>query len=228
MHAFFVPFGIFPNNAIVGGSADIATGAALYKKACGRKGVVVANIGDASIGCGPVWEAMGFAAMDQYRTLWEKDVLQPGLPLIFNFMDNFYGMGGQPIGETMGFERLARAGAGVNPEKMHAECVDGNNPLALADAYKRKKRPSSRQARPGVARGHLLPADRPLPERPVLATASARRSTLWRAVDPLTEFGEGSSRRRRDRRQHRGGARLRDRKVTKACKLATNEDIARA
>ena len=25
MHAFFIPFGIYPNNAIVGGSADIAT-----------------------------------------------------------------------------------------------------------------------------------------------------------------------------------------------------------
>ena len=32
MHAFFLPFGIYPNNAIVGGSAPIATGAALYQK----------------------------------------------------------------------------------------------------------------------------------------------------------------------------------------------------
>ena len=32
MHAFFCPFGIYPNNAIVGGSATIATGSALYKK----------------------------------------------------------------------------------------------------------------------------------------------------------------------------------------------------
>ena len=32
MHAFFLPFGIYPNNAIVGGSATIATGAALFKK----------------------------------------------------------------------------------------------------------------------------------------------------------------------------------------------------
>ena len=30
MHAFFIPFGVYPNNALVGGSADIATGAALY------------------------------------------------------------------------------------------------------------------------------------------------------------------------------------------------------
>ena len=32
MHAFFPPFGAFPNNAIVGASAGIATGAALAKK----------------------------------------------------------------------------------------------------------------------------------------------------------------------------------------------------
>lgn len=32
MHAFFPPLGSMPNNAIVGGSADIAVGAALYKK----------------------------------------------------------------------------------------------------------------------------------------------------------------------------------------------------
>ena len=38
MHAFFIPFGVYPNNAIVGGSAPIATGAALYKKECEAKG----------------------------------------------------------------------------------------------------------------------------------------------------------------------------------------------
>jgi 2-oxoisovalerate dehydrogenase E1 component len=32
MHAFFTPFGIYPNNAIVGGSADISVGAAFTKK----------------------------------------------------------------------------------------------------------------------------------------------------------------------------------------------------
>ena len=32
MHAFFAPFGIYPNNAIVGGSGSIAPGAALFKR----------------------------------------------------------------------------------------------------------------------------------------------------------------------------------------------------
>ena len=137
MHAFFTPFGIYPNNAIVGGSGDIAVGAALYKKVNRKKGIVVANIGDASLGCGPVWEGMTFAAMDQYRELWEGD-MKGGLPIIFNIMNNQYGMGGQTCGETMGYSIAARVGAALNRENMHAERVDGYNPLAVIDAYERK------------------------------------------------------------------------------------------
>lgn len=139
MHAFFAPFGSMPNNAIVGGSADIAVGSALYKRINRRPGIVVANIGDASMGCGPVWEAMSLASMDQYRTLWPEDA-GGAPPVLFNFFNNFYGMGGQTSGETMGYQILARVGAGVNPENMHSERVDGYDPLAVADAVERKKR----------------------------------------------------------------------------------------
>ena len=138
MHLFFPPFGVMPNNAIVGGSADIAAGAALFKRVNRRPGICIANVGDASTGCGPVWEAMMFAAMDQYHTLWDENV-GGAPPILFNFMNNFYGMGGQTVGETMGFGILARLGLGVNPEAMHAERVDGYNPLAVADAIERKK-----------------------------------------------------------------------------------------
>ncbi|MDI9547401.1 MAG: thiamine pyrophosphate-dependent enzyme [Chloroflexota bacterium] len=139
MHAFFPPFGVMPNNAIVGGSGDISVGAALFKRINRRPGIVIANIGDASMGCGPVWEGMMMSAMDQYRTLWEKE-LGGAPPMLFNFMNNFYGMGGQPKGETMGFDVLARVGLGVNPEAMHAERVDGYSPLAVADAIERKRK----------------------------------------------------------------------------------------
>ncbi len=138
MHAFFTPFGIYPNNAIVGGSGSIAPGAALYKRVNRRPGIVVANIGDASFGCGPVWEGITFASMDQYRKLWDQS-LGGGLPIIFNAMNNFYGMGGQPDGETMGCQFIARIGAGVNPEQMHAERVNGYDPLAVIDAFRRKR-----------------------------------------------------------------------------------------
>lgn len=139
MHAFFTPFGSMPNNAIVGGSADIATGAALFKRINRKSGIVIANIGDASMGCGPVWEAMMLASMDQYKTLWDKD-LGGAPPILFNFFNNFYGMGGQTRGETMGYQVLARVGAGINPDNMHAEGVDGYSPLAVAEAIARKKK----------------------------------------------------------------------------------------
>lgn len=94
----------------MGGSAPIALGAALYKNILQKDGIIVANIGDGSLGCGPVWEAMNMASMDQIDKLWE-DGYNGGLPLIFNFMNNQYGMGGQTEGETMGYQELARIGA---------------------------------------------------------------------------------------------------------------------
>jgi 2-oxoisovalerate dehydrogenase E1 component len=138
MHAFFAPFGIYPNNAIVGGSGSIAPGAALFKRVNRKPGIVVANIGDASFGCGPVWEGITFASMEQYRTLWDP-ALGGGLPIIFHCMNNHYGMGGQPAGETMGCQFIARIGAGVNPDQMHAERINGYDPLAVIDAFRRKR-----------------------------------------------------------------------------------------
>jgi 2-oxoisovalerate dehydrogenase E1 component len=138
MHAFFTPFGVYPNNAIVGGSADISVGAALFKKVNHQPGIVICNIGDAAATCGPTWEALCFATMDQFKKLWDE-AHRGGLPFVMNFVNNFYGMGGQPVGETGGFGILARIGAGLTPDQMHAERVDGYNPLAVIDAYARKR-----------------------------------------------------------------------------------------
>ncbi len=137
MHVFFLPFGIYPNNALVGGAAPVALGAALYKKVNDKPGIVISNVGDGAVGCGVVYESMNFAAMDQLRQLWEK---KGGLPIMFNFFNNGYGMGGQTRGETMAYDFLARLGAGVSPTQLYAERVDGFNPLAVIDAMKRKKK----------------------------------------------------------------------------------------
>ena len=136
MHAFFLPFGVYPNNAIVGGSAAIATGAALFKKINGKQGIVVCNSGDGSMARGPVWEAMNFAAMDQFKTLWESH--NGGMPILYNVFNNSYGMGDQTRGETMGYDMLARIGSGVSPTQFHAERINGFNPLAVIDAMERK------------------------------------------------------------------------------------------
>jgi len=187
MHAFFPPFGIYPNNAVVGGSGDISVGAALYKHVNRVPGIVVCNIGDASSACGPVWEGMCLATMDQFKKLWEGDY-RHGLPLMINFNNNFYGMGGQPWGETMGFEVLARLGAGINPEAMHAERVDGYNPLAVVDAMRRKKEIIEKGDGPVLLdtityrfSGHS-PSD---------ASSYRTKEELeaWQQVDPIETFG---------------------------------------
>ena len=113
-----------PNNAIVGGSAAIAAGAALFKRVTQQRGIVVASIGDAALACGPVWEAMNFSAMGQYRSLWEEK-MGGSPPLLFHVLNNFYGMGGQTTGETMGQDIAARVGCGINAENMYCERVDG-------------------------------------------------------------------------------------------------------
>lgn len=188
MHAFFTPFGVYPNNAIVGGSGDIAVGGALYKKVNHKPGLIVANIGDASMACGPVWEGISFAAMDQFTKLWEGD-MKGGLPVIFNIMNNQYGMGGQTCGETMGCQMVARIGAGVNPEQMHAERVDGYNPLAVIDAFRRKWKIIEEKKGPVLLEiltyrfsGHS-PSD-----------ASSYRSKeeveAWQDQDSIIEYGE--------------------------------------
>ena len=66
MHAFFTPFGAYPNNAIVGGSSGIAVGAALFSHLSQDDGICVANLGDGSTGCGLVWESMNFSAMSPH------------------------------------------------------------------------------------------------------------------------------------------------------------------
>ncbi len=187
MHAFFPPFGIYPNNALVGGSADIAAGAALYKKVQRAPGIAVANIGDASTGCGPVWEALNFSTMSQFWTLWEEGY-RGGLPIVFAFMNNFYGMGGQTHGETMGFERLSCLAAGMNRFNLHAETVDGNRPLPVIDAFRRKLGVIRRGEGPVLLD---IITYRQSGHSPSDASAYRTREEVaeWRKVDPIREFG---------------------------------------
>ncbi len=188
MHAFFQPFGIYPNNAIVGGSGTIATGAALYKKVNYKKGIVVANVGDGALARGPMWEAMTFASMDQFRQLWEESK-RGGMPILFNCFNNDYGMGGQTRGETMGYNMLARIGAGVSPTQLHAERVDGYNPLAVIDAMKRKKEillngdgPCFLDVVTYRVAGHS-PSDSS-------SYRTKEEIEAWKAIDPVVKFRE--------------------------------------
>ncbi len=189
MHVFFLPFGIYPNNAIVGGSAGISAGAALYKKVNNKPGLVVCNSGDGALGRGPVMEAMNFSCMDQLTQLWE-DGYKGGLPLIFHCINNSYGMGGQTVGETMGYGKPARLPAGFNPDMMHAESVDGYNPLAVIDAFKRKRQ---------IIEEHRGPAFIETVTYRYVGHSATDASTYrtqeeieaWRAQDSIAAFRDG-------------------------------------
>jgi len=106
-------------NAIVGGSAGIATGAALSAKMRRSGQVAVCFFGDGALGQGLLYEAMNMAA------LW-------ALPVIYVCENNLYGEY-TPCGETVAGEILARARAfGI-----HAESVDGQDVQLVNATMKR-------------------------------------------------------------------------------------------
>jgi acetoin:2,6-dichlorophenolindophenol oxidoreductase subunit alpha len=106
-------------NAIVGGSAGIATGAALSAKMRGTDQVAVCFFGDGALGQGLLYEAMNMAA------LW-------ALPVIYVCENNLYGEY-TSCGETVAGEILARAKAfGI-----HAESVDGQDVQAVNATMRR-------------------------------------------------------------------------------------------
>src|SRR5256884_4822797 len=100
-------------NAIVGGSAGIATGAALSAKMRGSQQVAVCFFGDGALGQGLLYETMNMAS------LWK-------LPVIYVCENNLYGEY-TPSAETIAGEILARPQAlGI-----HAESVDGQDVQAV-------------------------------------------------------------------------------------------------
>src|SRR5213083_1366408 len=100
-------------NAIVGGSAGIATGAALSAKMRGSGQGAACFFGDGALGQGLLYESMNMAS------LWK-------LPVIYVCENNLYGEY-TPCGDTIAGEILARARAfGI-----HAETVDGQDVQAV-------------------------------------------------------------------------------------------------
>ena len=100
-------------NAIVGGSAGIATGAALSSKRLGTEQVAVCFFGEGALGQGVLYEVMNLAA------LWK-------LPVIYVCENNLYTEYTHYLETTAG-DILARGTAfGV-----HAEAVDGQDVRAV-------------------------------------------------------------------------------------------------
>jgi 2-oxoisovalerate dehydrogenase E1 component len=89
----------------------------------------------------------------------------------------------------MGYGMAARIGAGVNPEQMHAERVDGYNPLAVIDAYRRKRKILAEKNGPVLldvvtyrVSGHS-PSDSS-------SYRTKEEIDAWVAEDAIVEFGQ--------------------------------------
>jgi pyruvate dehydrogenase E1 component alpha subunit len=106
-------------NAIVGGSAGIATGAALSAKMRGTDQVAVCFFGDGALGQGLLYETMNMAS------LWT-------LPVIYVCENNLYGEY-TPGSETIAGEILSRPRA----VGIHAESVDGQDVQAVHATMRR-------------------------------------------------------------------------------------------
>ena len=103
-------------NAIVGGSAGIATGAALSAKRLGSGGVAVCFFGDGALGQGLLYECMNMAA------LWK-------LPVVYACENNHYGEYTH-VSEMASGDLLARAEAfGIE-----TRTADGQNVLEVNEA----------------------------------------------------------------------------------------------
>ena len=122
-------------NAIVGGSLGMAVGSGIASRYLEDGKVTLCFAGDGAFNNGIAHEAMNMACMAQFTNgLMEKKF---GIPVIFCVVNNQYGMTGQQRGEVTGIDFLAERCFGYNKEGMHAEIVNGMDPLAVRDAVKR-------------------------------------------------------------------------------------------
>jgi 2-oxoisovalerate dehydrogenase E1 component len=179
MHIADFEVGNLGANAIVGGGAPIAVGAAIGSMKLGKRGVVYCFLGDGAINNGVVMESLNFASMAQFKK---------GIPIVFVVENNCYGMTGAAIGELTGLDYLARRAAGFRLDNLNAEVVDGTNVLAVYDAALRAKALAQKGQGPVFLEcmtyryyGHSLSDDGS-------AYRSAEEVAAWKGKDCLGRF----------------------------------------
>ncbi|MGQ9729629.1 MAG: alpha-ketoacid dehydrogenase subunit alpha/beta [Candidatus Zipacnadales bacterium] len=185
MHIADFNVGHLGANAIVGGSYAIATGAAMANMWLNEDRVVLCLVGDGATNNGIAHEAMNMACMDQFRL---DTMFKRGLPIIFLVENNQYGMTGQQAGEVTGVRYLCQRGAGYDRWSMHAEAVNGMNPLAVRDAVRRAIARLKAGEGPVLLEclnyrymGHSLSDDG-------TAYRSEEEKQAWLAIDPLLSY----------------------------------------
>jgi len=156
---------------IVGGHLPIAVGAALALDYRDAPGAVLCQLGDGATNIGAFHESLNLAAV------WH-------LPIVFQVINNLYGMGTSVEQAAAEPELYKRSCA----YRMHGERVDGNDVLAVREAAGRLLERAREESEPALLetttyryRGHSV-ADAGKVYRTPEEIAS------WRERDPITRF----------------------------------------
>jgi pyruvate dehydrogenase E1 component alpha subunit len=156
---------------IVGGHLPIAVGAALALDYQDAPGAVLCQFGDGATNIGAFHEALNLAAV------WR-------LPIVFQVINNLYGMGTSVEQASAEPELYKRACS----YRMHGQQVDGNDLLAVREAAGRLLTRAREESQPALLetttyrfRGHSV-AD----AGKVYRTAEELAS--WRERDPITRY----------------------------------------
>ncbi len=187
MHIADFRIGHLGANAIVGGGVPIATGAAMALRYQQSDAVVCCFAGDGAYANGVVLEALNFAAQMQWTNHLAKGH-KFGLPIIFLIQNNQYGMTGRSEDEVMGVRNLARRAAGFADNNMHAEVVNGMDPLAVREAVGRAAELCRKGEGPVLLEvetyryyGHSL-------GDPRMEYRTKDEENAWRAIDPIEAY----------------------------------------
>ncbi len=172
MHLLDVERHFYGGWGIVGAHLPIANGTALAMTYRDQPSAVLCQFGDGAMATGSFHEALNLAA------LW-------GLPIVFQAINNQYGMGTSVVQSNAEPDLWKHAAA----YRMHGEQVDGNDVLAVREAADRLLRQAREERKPALLetityryRGHSV-AD----AGKVYRTADEVRS--WRERDPITRYG---------------------------------------
>ena len=186
MHIADFTVGHLGANAIVGGGVSIATGAAIGLRYQKKDAVVCCFAGDGAYANGVVLESLNYAAQAQFTNHLAD--YKFGVPMIFLIINNHYGMTHRTDDEVMGVSRIARRAAGFADNNMHAEIVNGMDPLAVRDAVQRAAELCRKGQGPVLLDcdtyrywGHSL-------SDPRNEYRTKEEEAAWKAIDPIETF----------------------------------------
>jgi 2-oxoisovalerate dehydrogenase E1 component len=174
MHLRWREAGVLGTNAIVGGGAPLAAGAALAHRRAGSDSVAVTYFGDGAVNIGSVMETMNLAAA------WK-------LPLIFFIENNLYAVA-TTVEESTAEPRLSGRGLGF---AIPAWRVDGMDPLAVWHATIRALEHVRHGAGPAIIEAEVyryFHQNGPLPGS-AFGYRTKAEEAQWRARDPLARVG---------------------------------------